>query len=469
MINWLKKNKYLGGVLILSAFFRFYRLSDLFFFDLDEEVISFYVSKIVNGTHYPSIGMSAADTGLYLGPYYLYAAAPFFKLFANDPLGGAVFASVLGVVATVVVYWCARQFLAKNTSLLVALFHASFLPIVLVERKFFNAAPIILITALILGSLKAGQSKPSYYLLTLVGIGLILHTNLALIPLGLMALFFLTKNLNSIKKLWLPLILILLFFIGPLIFFDLRHNFQLTQAFIKFIEPKSGSFSFSLERLESPFVYLAKLPFAKVSQNILPELATCAAVIKANPSLLGILLMLLALFRYIRTQHKKYPIISAAFLVSLVFIFFWPGRLQEYYQAILVVPFLIMLAGFLSSLKRFHPKLPVFGIILLIAINLNLLLKSTNPHSLTVKKELVNKIIATTNPSAYTLNFQGDDCYGYGLVYLLYHQNHPPQSSFIDPVIGWLYPERGGELVPLNNHIVLAASKDSISVRIADE
>src|SRR3989337_808761 len=81
------------SILFLAVFFRFYHLSDWFSFGMDQEYEAFLVKNIVTGKHFPAIGVNAADTGLYLGPFFIYLAVIPYLLFQGNLLSFAFFSS----------------------------------------------------------------------------------------------------------------------------------------------------------------------------------------------------------------------------------------------------------------------------------------------------------------------------------------------------------------------------------------
>ena len=105
------------GILILAFIFRFYRLSEWFSFGMDQEYEAFLVKNIVSGRHFPLIGVNAADTGLYLGPFFIYLAVIPYLLFQGNPLGFAFFSSALGVVTTLVIYLATGKMFNRRSAL----------------------------------------------------------------------------------------------------------------------------------------------------------------------------------------------------------------------------------------------------------------------------------------------------------------------------------------------------------------
>src|SRR3989338_10692047 len=118
-----KINLLLLGILLLSFIFRFYRLTDWFSFGMDQEYEAYLVKNIVTAKHFPLIGVNVSDTGLYLGPFFIYLAALPFILFNGHPLGFAFFSSVLGVVTTLAVFIVAGKMFGRRQALFASFFY----------------------------------------------------------------------------------------------------------------------------------------------------------------------------------------------------------------------------------------------------------------------------------------------------------------------------------------------------------
>ncbi len=457
MNNFLKKNRHLGLlalVLGISFFFRFYNLSSLFNFSLDEEVIAFHVQRISTGKHFPAIGVNAAGTGLYLGPLYFYAAAPFFVLFNNQAVAGAVFASTFGLLTTYVMFWLGTTLFSKRVGLIMSLLHAASLPLALLERKFFNPTPMTFVIALIFMALhKLSQkelksfkhSRLKYAVLIGTCLGLLFHINLSLlwlIPFVFIWLHFTTKL--SVRE-WIGLVISMMLLLLSLFVFELRHDWLQVRAFEALVQGAKN-----LESPETPyywgfpFTLPAKLLLMKLSStNISAELATCAQALKNGFHWYGFAVALASsVFVAKAFRNRSIQLLVVGALFGLASLLLYPGRIQEYYAFSLVVPALGLIAFGLDALgKRIHFRVTIALLSVLFLANLWQLLFLKHPYGLQVKNKAVSQVIAQTNPRNYSLHETGDSCSGYGLIYLLHQADHAPASSYVDSIIGWLYDE----------------------------
>lgn len=454
----INKNKHLlvlGFIVSISFFFRFYNLSNLFNFSLDEEVIAFHVRRISTAEHFPLLGVNAAGTGLYLGPLYFYAAAPIFALFNNQALAGAVFASTLGVVTTVALYWMGVTLFSRRVGLIMSLLHATSLPLALFERKFFNPTPMTLVIALIFLVLhKLSQkdvksimpSRVKYAILLGALLGILFHINMSLLWLIPFVFVWLTFKAQVTRLEFCALFLSLFFLLAPLLVFELRHDWLQLRALGDLIQ--------GAKNLESPeipyywgfpFTLPAKLLLMKLSStNISAELETCAQAIKNSFHWFGITVALTSgVFAAKAFKHRSIQLLASGALFGLASLLLYPGRVQEYYAFSLVVPALGLVAFGLSEWgKNIHSSVTYVILTILVAANFWQFRNLKHPYSLEAKSKAVQEIIFKTQSRNYSFHEAGDSCSGFGLVYLLQNANHAPASSFADPIIAWLYDEK---------------------------
>jgi 4-amino-4-deoxy-L-arabinose transferase-like glycosyltransferase len=468
----------LALILGVSVFFRFYNLANLFNFSLDEEVIAFHVQRITTLKHFPLIGVNAAGTGLYLGPLYFYAAAPFFALLHNDALAGALFASSLGVVTTLVMYWLGVVIFSKRVGLILSLLHAASLSLSLFERKFFNPTPMTLVIALIFIALhkltqkesKSMRSSQLKYAILLGGcLGLLFHINLSLLWLIPFAFFWLVTTSKLKKKEWFVLLLSLSLLLLPLFVFELRHDWLQTRALAALTQGARD-----LENPETPyywgfpFTLGAKMLLMRVSNfTISDEMASCAQAVKNSFHWFGILVALASgAIAFKKPNNHSVKLVFTGMLFGLVSLLLYPGRVQEYYAFSLAVPMLGLIAHGVNELgKRTHAGVTIGVLGILVVANLWQLVNLKHPYSLEAKKQAAQVIISLTKAREYSFFESGNTCSGFGLVYILHQANHAPASSFADSILGWLYDKQSKPIEQAKTSVTASFDAQNISIK----
>lgn len=471
--NWLRSIKpekkellVMGGVLVVSGFFRLYRLKDLFFFSLDEEVIAFQVRQIITGVHFPAIGVNAADTGLYLGPFYFYLAGPFFWIFRGEPVAGAVLAALIGVVTTGIVFKVGERLFSFGVGAVAALIHSISLPVVLFERKFFNPTPGILISALILwclAEIKIGRRQYWYGLV--LCLGAILHINLAFgVYFVIAALWLWRSRFRPTRREIIGGMIALGIFVWPLVFFDLRHQWFLSKEVISTLESGSKTLNLSSIKVMKPLVFLSKVPLMHLaSSNVIDEFSTGPAVTKNLPSGLGIGLLIASGLWLVGTKKNiNLKLMITALLISGLALGMYPGFVQEYYGMVMVVPYLLLLARFLKAYSL------VGGVVVATLIMLNMIQLVTiyNPHGLKRLEALRSKILQETKGQKLNLLRAGSANYGWGMTYLLTQRGYPPNASFEDPILGFLYQHEKTKADEENFLVFVVSTRESIDAWI---
>src|SRR3990167_4360712 len=107
----------------LAAFLRFYQLPDWFYFMIDEERDAFIIRRILV-EHRPVLIGGALPGGIYVGPAFYYLSALIMFISKLNPLGEAVFASLLGIFSVWLVYQVGRSMFSRQVGLFSSLIYA---------------------------------------------------------------------------------------------------------------------------------------------------------------------------------------------------------------------------------------------------------------------------------------------------------------------------------------------------------
>jgi len=141
----------LAGILGAGALVRLYRI-DLTWYFLDQVRDVSTATAIAAGESAPLLGPLVGWTHGRLGPLYFYLIAPPF-LVSGDPLAGAVWAALLGVLALFLLHRLARDAFGLRVALVAGALFAVFPLAVLSSRVLWNPALVPLFTVLFMRSL----------------------------------------------------------------------------------------------------------------------------------------------------------------------------------------------------------------------------------------------------------------------------------------------------------------------------
>lgn len=239
-LRLLKSPKiWLGLILALAAFLRFYRLSDYLQFLGDEGRDVLVVMHMIVDHQWTLLGPTASVGGFYTGPIYYYFMLPFLWLFNLDPVGPAVMAALFGLGTVLLVYFFCREFFDEKAALIAALLTALSPKMVDISRFSWNPNPMPFFALGSVFSLYWAHKKndPRFTLLAGIGVGILyqLHyIDLAFIPvMGLMLLLLFPW------RQWLKQIILISmgFVLGDSLFliFEIRHGFPNTRSVWEFI------------------------------------------------------------------------------------------------------------------------------------------------------------------------------------------------------------------------------------------
>lgn len=454
-----KKLPFILAVILLLAFlFRFYKLSDWFSFGMDQEYEIYLVRNIASLKHFPAIGVNASDTGFYLGPFFIYLSVIPFILFLGNPLGFAVTASGLGLLTTWALYYLANRIFGVKTALFSAFFYAVSFLAGFYDRNFWNPSLVPLLSLLLgffIFRLVNDHKKSLLYLALIFGFSFHVHLSLLVfLPLIVYAVIKKFSILSKKSIIWS--IIIFIFMISPLILFDIRHDFLNSRA-VKNNLNKVLSHDSQAPVIDNGMVFinfLGRFFWVPPSPDLFVEKGLCNQLSgfqkHAYPEIIGLISLILIYFLIIRRKFKSpsessyCAIVINLFLLSLLIIIFYPGKINEYYFLYLL-PYLALIMGISSRLfwqdHHFRP-LSVFIILLFSSTNLITLFTAVNSYSHGKKMAVVDFAKLHIQNNNYTLEALGDCPRFAGWRYLFEYKIGPPQSSYMDSYFSWLYQNK---------------------------
>lgn len=464
---FLKPPITLAFILIIAAFFRFYKVYDWLFFGMDQEYQALIVNNIVRGLHFPLIGVSASDTGLYLGPLFSYFSSIPFALSSGNPMGWAVIASSVGILTCALVYIVGSKMFSRRVGLLAALFYAVSFLTSFYDRQFWNPTFVPLIS-LFLGYqifrlLKKNESSLVWIALLL---GLATHVHLSLFLFIPMVIFAWWKVRRSIHKKTVVYAAITgLLLLSPLIIFDIRHGLTNLKAAVHTISGLNASMHTStfIARGQAFLSTLGRFVWVPAASDLFVESGQCTNLSSyrkdAYPEGMLITILGIGIFYHSIKDRKKErlrltaqnvnnipaanTVLIGIIFLTVLFVIFYQRQSFEYYFLYLFPWLSIMLAVSTRYLwQKEHVKGVVITIII-IMITANFLTLTTSYSYFSYKDKIEAMKFASrfVHANSYNVDAVGDCARFGGYRYLFDRFVGTPKWSYMDVYFKWLYKD----------------------------
>lgn len=424
-------------VTLLALALRVYHLNQLYVFGADEEYQVNIAMTLVRDFHLIWIGVSAANTGFYLGPFWSYFTYIWLLLFHGDPLSTAYVAAFLGAFTTCVIFYVGWKMFSLRVGIVASILYACLPLIVFFDQKYWNPSATPLLSVVMIYSLYRSGDNQRYWLLFALSFGLVFHVHLSLVPFILLAVYQIKRGINKI--ILVQSIIIFLLVVSPLIVFDYFHKWSNITTPLRLGQIALSQHESSLAKikvLSESVMRIWYLPPFSINAN---EILSACSKYRSSPSIFALPFLLSIIIFFIKKQtwlQENSRILSCSIiLISLSFILF-PGRKDEYYLLGLF-PLLLFIPALLWN------KYLILILTLVISIlGISGIVTAYNPYGLETKKQIISKVMSTIGKEPYSLEEQGE-CHQYeGWRYLFTTYGRQPERSSIDSVFGWLYAEQ---------------------------
>jgi len=474
-------------VFFLSIFLRFYKTQDLFVFSGDEEHQLSISQTIVDNFHLEWVGVSSADTGFYLGPFWQYFGAFWLYFSHSNPSITAYVASAIGVAITLLVIVVGVNFFNWGVGLLAGGLYATLPLLVYYDRKFWNPALTSFVSlTLFLSLYKTNQSKWWWVMVFFLS-AFIFHIHLSLVPLEVIVLFELVRQWREIpKKVLLSGSVIFLLVLSPLIGFDYFHklsNFKAATGI--FLAAKNQPSKINVLRNGQQLLRsMGRLWYLHPNRPNADEvLHDCSLYFNnrnlhakgvttffsdARPFFSAVSLLFLLWFWLRKKTWRKVNTRLLALFLGLIILpyLFLPNSPLEYYLLGVFPLFLFIPGLFVEELRnKSLRRIIIVGLILISIFGVNTVLTATGDYGLLVKQKLIEEVMQTVGDNPYELE-AGGLCHKYeGWRFLFKAYGRPPAKSYTDGMFGWLY--KGG-LVPEKSQYKVVVYEDRVGLKAPD-
>ncbi len=239
-------------ILLLAAFFRFYRISDYMTFLGDEGRDALVLDGIATARHIPLIGPGTSVGSMYLGPLYYYLISPAYLLFGLSPVGPSAFVAGLGVATVGLLWYLARGWSRDRiTPLIVAFLYAISPTVIVYSRSSWNpnVMPFFALLA-VFGIYQYFRFRQAVWLLPVsVSLALVLNSHyLGLLLVPVVGIFWLLAG-NQVpgwKKYSLLSLILFSVLMSPLVIFDMRHGWTNLGSLNTFLSVRETTVNFKI-------------------------------------------------------------------------------------------------------------------------------------------------------------------------------------------------------------------------------
>lgn len=413
------------AILILASFLRLYRIGEYMEFLGDQGRDMVIIRDLLKNGNFFFIGPQTSIGNMYLGPYFYYLIAPFLWLFAYNPIGPSIFVALLNVLTVYLVYRVARVWFNRKAGLLSALLFAVS-PVVVTYSGFSwnpNVLPLFSLLFIYLLERTVSQSKPILLLPSTLSFIMALNSHYLALLLLFPAAYILIPHLFKVKDkkplLGYILLSFLLFLASllPLILFDLKHNWQNTQAFITFFLQRQTTVSIK--------------PYKAIPQifPLFQQLVTRfpGAKLDLIGQILSLLLPLGIIFSFTRLKNKSRLYLLLVWLLSaLIGLGLYKQHIYDHYFGFVSPGLFIIFGVILAILLEKFKVLALLLAFTLTALSLSQshLRRPPNRQMQTVQ-EIDASILAASNGEPFNLALLAKQNYDPPYRYFLYQAKAP--------------------------------------------
>jgi len=376
----------LGLAILIGAFLRLYRLTELMPFAGDSGRDLIIVRNMLLKKEFPLLGPPTSLTWFYLGPltYYLWAPALFLGNF--HPASVAVMVALFDLGTIFLLFLLAKEFFNEKTALLASLLYAlspfaitqSRIPLHVFLAPFFTVLFFLSLHRFL------KEEKNRYFFLCLLLLGVLVQIHLVTGLLFLIFAIFVVRKLNRRRLLGGGLIFLLP--LVPFLIADFQNKFSMTGRIIVWVPYRILS-TFGLFTLKN-MISLERIRF--VVEAIVGFLEK---TIMLGFTKVALFLFAISLYFLWRKTKRERSIGGWLVLVTLLvagLAFFLHGQPAAHYFTFLTPLVVLVVAFFLDFLIENKRLLPLGALLIsvLLVVNIVSLLKAEYLVEMPLKEQV---------------------------------------------------------------------------------
>ncbi len=395
----------------LAIFLRFYHFSEFVTFLGDQGRDAIIVKRIITGEHFPAIGPPTSIGQVYSGPFYYYFIAPWLLLSNFNPIGLAICVAFFSSLYLLINYFIIKELFDKRIALISTTLLSFSATLIDFSRFSWNPNLLPLFTLLTVYFVIKSLQTNKWYYFVFSGAFLSFIIQLHYLALFLFPPIFILLMTDLVKKIkqtnnlpvggqgeaikqfnkYLLMFFTFIFFISPLIIFDLRHNFLNSRLFLALFQSSRTSLLTKIDSFFDSFYYLNLYSF-----NI-------------NLSKFFVYLLLISLFIILFTLTKKrsnFKTFLFIFFLTILGMSFYSGPKHPHYFGILYPLYYVIVSYFIAFSKSTWEKyLMVFFMIGFIFLNFQKYYFFYNPpnNQITLAKNVAQQIVNNIKKKKFTV------------------------------------------------------------------
>lgn len=467
--NISKETKVVIAIISIGIILRFWQVTSNFQFMMDEERDALIFARVFKTGHIPLIGGSIPG-GLYVGPIFTWISSVLLFLFKYDYSRLGLVSALVSSVSLPFLYLGIKKIINEKVALIsLALYSFSYL-IVEFNKRYWppTFAPSFLIFIIYAISIYKEKRKLALFIIcaSLI-IGLQSDPSNAAIFIAVIIYFlFVLREKKDALKIFLATVISHL----PLFLFEIRHNFFLANAILKFFSPHGGKVTehiFNFSKLGSEIgKTLSRTLYVGTPKDLAvqfpPEPALLAIRNNIPAFWIGVSLLIFALGMIFLAKKKKTEgkfiiIFLVIVLLGITFYnYFFPGYTYEWFFTVALPVLVICFACFIN---RFKKEVVLFSLFLFSFLNIGFVIFGINSYSYTKKIELLKWASGEIKDEKYSLISLGGVYVYSGYRYLVDQVNFTPVKSYMDSYFEWLYKNPSEEKHPAKILVIVNYSE----------
>ncbi len=443
-------------MVLVAAFFRFYRLLDLQYYSWDDEFTATIMRQIVVDKRLVLL-TPAPTLGISLGSFWYWMSAPVFALANFNPVYTSIFGSMVGIGSAIFLYIAGRQLGNPRVGLLAGFLYGGSFVMSLADRRWWTLSlnPFLVTLALVsLRKIIQGKYRFSFPLALAASFAWHADLTLGLISLVTMICIVVFK-IPLWRKGYMFALVWIVFSLLPFAVFEVRHPGTVTGPVIKMVtrfqQPKAGNMIDVLDLKEISIGTsrsLFAVPTSSIEEYMYPHSGNGMI---DNPWFVKIITLVLMGFPLGLFYSKHYVTKRISLMLLYIFLgcfylgiwlvnFFGKTSITHSYYTVLW-PVVYLLSAFTLDwlvTKRQFLLVLLFGAIFLMA-NVAALFGSEMRYQLIDKMMLVNQVAGNLSTQPFSLYPLTDiHLYGGGLggIFLM-HNRFPSNRNYYG--FDWFY------------------------------